>query len=122
MKNLFYRTSWQGLTDHFRQAGTVVSANVLREPGAGRSKGCGSVVFPAAVEAARAIQMLHSSELNGRSIAVREAHVRSRGGSRDEDSVHHDVSGGFVDHGTARHGRQGAPGRGLCAPWRTGRL
>ena len=64
--NLSYGTSWQDLKGHFRQAGTVVSSNVMKEMGTGRSKGCGIVVFSTAVEAAWPIEVLHASILQGR--------------------------------------------------------
>jgi len=70
--NLSYKTSWQDLKDHFRSAGKVVYSNVMTEQGTGRSKGCGIVEFETAREAARAIETLHDSELDGRPIFVRE--------------------------------------------------
>jgi len=70
--NLSYRTSWQDLKDHFRQAGTVIYSSVMEEPGTGRSKGCGLVEFSTPTEAAKAIEELHDSELKGRLIFVRE--------------------------------------------------
>lgn len=69
--NLSYKTSWQDLKDHFRQAGQVVYANVMKE-GDGQSKGCGIVEFERADEAADAIKRLHDSTLTGRPIIVRE--------------------------------------------------
>ena len=55
--NLAYETSWQGLKDHFRQAGEVLHADVLHEP-SGRSKGCGLVSFASAADAANAIDIM----------------------------------------------------------------
>ena len=69
--NLSYETSWQTLKDHFRQAGNVVHADVMQEP-SGRSKGCGLVSFNSAAEAQQAIDDLNESELDGRTIFVRE--------------------------------------------------
>mmetsp|Transcript_66343 Transcript_66343/g.197399 ORF Transcript_66343/g.197399 Transcript_66343/m.197399 type:complete len:163 (+) Transcript_66343:1-489(+) len=70
--NLTYRTSWQDLKDHFKLVGTVVYSNIMEEPGTGRSKGCGIVEFENAADAARAMEMMHDSVLNGRQIFVRE--------------------------------------------------
>jgi len=70
--NLSYRTSWQDLKDHFKQIGKVVYSNVLEESGTKRSKGCGIVEFETPAEAAKAIEELHDSELQGRPIFVRE--------------------------------------------------
>ena len=72
MENLSYRTSWQDLKDHFRQAGTVVFSNAMKEMGTGRSKGFGIVEFSTAVEAAWAIEVMHASILQGRPISARE--------------------------------------------------
>ena len=64
--NLAFRTNWQLLKDHFKQAGNVVHADVM--PG----KGCGIVEFETPEEAAEAIKSLHDTELEGRLIFVRE--------------------------------------------------
>mmetsp|Transcript_4109 Transcript_4109/g.13289 ORF Transcript_4109/g.13289 Transcript_4109/m.13289 type:complete len:299 (-) Transcript_4109:642-1538(-) len=68
--NLSWHTSWQSLKDHFRQAGEVVHADVMQHDG--RSKGCGIVAFATAQEAANAIATLGETELDGRTIFVRE--------------------------------------------------
>lgn len=70
--NLSWRTSWQDLKDHFKEAGNVVYADVLREPGSDRSKGCGIVEFETPEEAARAIRDLHNTVIDGRQVFVRE--------------------------------------------------
>ena len=58
--------------DHFRSCGNVVYADVLREQGSKRSKGCGIVEFETVDEAVAAINTLHDSELDGRLLTVRE--------------------------------------------------
>lgn len=71
--NLSWTTTWQDLKDHFSQIGPVKYADVLREAGPGsRSKGCGVVEYSTPEEAAASIQQLNHSELNGRTIFVRE--------------------------------------------------
>ena len=70
--NLSWDVSWQELKDHFKQAGQVLHADVMMEPGTTRSKGCGLVTFANARDAATAISTLHDTELNGRLIFVRE--------------------------------------------------
>jgi RNA recognition motif-containing protein len=77
--NLSWETSWQGLKDHFRSAGEVTHADVMTEPN-GRSKGCAIVRFASAQDAANAIQQLHDSELDGRTIFVREDREAGGGG------------------------------------------
>lgn len=70
--NLSYKTSWQDLKDHFRQAGNVVYSNVMEDRDTGKSKGCGIIEFETQREAATAIKILHDSELDGRLVSVRE--------------------------------------------------
>lgn len=70
--NLSWQTSWQNLKDHFKPMGTVTRADVILEQGSLRSKGCGLVEFSSSEEAAKAIQELDGSELDGRPIFVRE--------------------------------------------------
>jgi len=70
--NLAFKTSWQELKDHFRQAGNVVHAKVLEDEASGTSKGCGIVEFGTSEEAAKAINLLHDKELHGRLLTVRE--------------------------------------------------
>jgi RNA recognition motif-containing protein len=72
--NLSWKTTWQVLKDHFRNCGTVVYADVMREGGGetGRSRGCGIVEFDQAEEAAAAINTLNDVELDGRPLFVRE--------------------------------------------------
>eukprot|EP00629_Pelagomonadales_sp_RCC1024_P017454 CAMPEP_0119261084 /NCGR_PEP_ID=MMETSP1329-20130426/1247_1 /TAXON_ID=114041 /ORGANISM="Genus nov. species nov., Strain RCC1024" /LENGTH=341 /DNA_ID=CAMNT_0007260581 /DNA_START=36 /DNA_END=1061 /DNA_ORIENTATION=- len=69
--NLSWGTAWQDLKDHFGACGTVVYADVMKEP-SGRSKGCGIVEFEDPAEAAAAIETLNDSELDGRPLQVRE--------------------------------------------------
>ena len=38
--NLAWGVAWHHLKDHFKAAGEVVHADVMMEPGSGRSKGC----------------------------------------------------------------------------------
>ena len=71
--NLSYKTTWQDLKDHMRQAGNVDNANILSSPGPdGRSKGCGVVVFQHPKDAMRAIKTLQDSVLDGRELFIRE--------------------------------------------------
>jgi RNA recognition motif-containing protein len=77
--NLSWETSWQDLKDHFRAAGEVSHADVMMEHD-GRSKGCAIVRFASAQDAANAIQQMHDSELQGRTIFVREDREAGGGG------------------------------------------
>jgi RNA recognition motif-containing protein len=81
--NLSYETTWQALKDHMRQAGVIVRADVLIDRATGRSKGCGIVEYETASSARKAIRELHETELDGRSIFLREDRddVGNRGNS-----------------------------------------
>ena len=82
--NLSFKTSWQELKEHFRQAGEVLRANVKMNED-GRSSGMGNVTFATAREAANAIETLDETSLNGRRIKVchrkvATSHVKPHGG------------------------------------------
>lgn len=70
--NISWETSWQDLKDHFRQVGNVVYSDIMVDGSTGRSKGCGIVEYETPEEALRAISQLSNSELQGRSLLVRE--------------------------------------------------
>lgn len=72
VNNLSWNTSWHGLKDHFKGAGTVIRADVMEDHETGRSKGCGLVEFATKEDAARAISMYNDTELDDRQIQVRE--------------------------------------------------
>ena len=92
--NLSWRTSWQGLKDHFRSVGNVVYADVMRDANdPSRSKGCGVVEFERSEEAILAIQTMNDVELDGRPLFIRE------------DREDRDLGGG------GRGGRGGGGGR-----------
>lgn len=66
----------QKLGDLFSQAGTVVSAMVLKDRDTGRSRGFGFVEMSSDEEADKAIEMLNGSDIEGRKIVVNEAKPR----------------------------------------------
>ncbi|XRB13561.1 RRM domain-containing protein [Pseudoscourfieldia marina] len=71
--NLAWSTSWQDLKDVFKEAGTVVYANVVRDGnGQGRSKGWGIVEFETPEQALNAVGKFNGTELAGLNIIVRE--------------------------------------------------
>ncbi|MEW5304292.1 MAG: hypothetical protein WDW38_011071 [Sanguina aurantia] len=69
--NLAWKTSWQDLKDKFREIGTVVYANVIRDDD-GRSKGWGIVEYETPEEALQAISTLNGVDIGGRRVLVRE--------------------------------------------------
>jgi len=70
--NLSYRTKWQDLKDHMRQAGECEFCKVLTEDGSdwGWSRGVGIAAFATEEEAQKAIAMLNGSTLMDRQIKV----------------------------------------------------
>ncbi|KAF8652334.1 hypothetical protein AX16_004440 [Volvariella volvacea WC 439] len=67
--NLPFHCQWQDLKDLFRQAGTILRADVALSP-EGRSRGFGTVAFATEVDAERAVRMFHGFEYNGRILKV----------------------------------------------------
>lgn len=70
---LSYQTTEDSLGAAFAQAGTVVSAIVIKDKFSGQSKGFGFVEMSTDEEAAAAITALDGKELDGRTIKVNEA-------------------------------------------------
>ena len=70
---LAYATTDESLGAAFAQAGTVVSAIVIKDKFSGQSKGFGFVEMSTDEEAAAAIQMWDGKELEGRTVKVNEA-------------------------------------------------
>lgn len=67
--NLPFHCQWQDLKDLFRQAGTIMRADVALGPD-GRSRGFGTVVFATEQDAERAVKMFNGYEYNGRTLKV----------------------------------------------------
>ena len=81
--NLSYETTEQALRELFLQAGNVVSAAIIKEPGSNRSKGFGFVEMASQGDAQKAISLFNGYSLNGRSLTVNVARPREeRGGFR----------------------------------------
>ena len=76
--NLSWDVTWQALKDYFRQAGSVLHADVALEP-TGRSRGFGFVEFEQVSEAETAIRELNDTMLLGRKIFVREDREEGKG-------------------------------------------
>ena len=83
---LSYDTSEDTLRETFEEFGEVSSAKIIMDKFTGRSKGFGFVEMPNDDEAQAAINDLNDSELDGRTIVVKEARPRednrSGGGGR----------------------------------------
>jgi RNA recognition motif-containing protein len=74
--NLPYTTVDADLQSLFSQAGTVKSAQVIRDRASGRSKGFGFVEMSSSEEAQSAITMFHQKDYNGRPLTVNLARPR----------------------------------------------
>lgn len=70
---LSFDTTDESLGAAFAQAGTVVSAVVIKDRNTGRSKGFGFVEMSSDEEAAKAIEMYDGKEIDGRAVKVNEA-------------------------------------------------
>lgn len=75
--SLSWDTTDDSLRNFFSQAGTVVSATVIRDRATNRSKGFGFVEMATEEEAAAAVEQLHEQELDGRNIVVNEARPKA---------------------------------------------
>lgn len=79
--NLSFGTTSDDLFEHFSQAGTVESANVVQDRDTGRSRGFGFVEMSSEDEANNAIAQFNGQEYDGRNLVVNEARPRDdRGG------------------------------------------
>jgi RNA recognition motif-containing protein len=75
---LSWETTDQDLRAAFGQFGVVTDAVVVTDRDSGKSKGFGFVTLENRKDGPRAIEGLHNTELNGRSIVVNAATERSR--------------------------------------------
>jgi len=66
----------QKLAQIFSQAGTVVSAQVVKDRDTGRSRGFGFVEMSTEEEAENAVKNLNNSDIDGRKIVVNIAKPR----------------------------------------------
>lgn len=79
---LSYDTSEETLRESFEQFGEVDSAKIIFDRERGRSKGFGFVEMANDDEANNAIRDLNETELDGRTIVVKEAQPRERSDNR----------------------------------------
>ena len=71
-----FSTGDTDLQDLFAKAGTVKSAQVIKDRASGRSKGFGFVEMSSAEEAQNAITMYHGKDFSGRPLTVNIARPR----------------------------------------------
>lgn len=73
---LAWTTTDEGLSSFFAKAGTVTSANVVKDRYTGKSRGFGFVEMSSDEEADKAVAELNGQALDGRNISVNEARPR----------------------------------------------
>src|SRR4030042_6948078 len=71
--NLPYSVDDAALQQAFSQAGTVVSAKVIKDKYSGRSRGFGFVEMSSDEETKKAIETLNGKDFDGRALVVNEA-------------------------------------------------
>lgn len=104
---LNFDTDSDGLRAAFEAYGEVDSAKVINDHFTGKSRGFGFVEMPNDDEAHKAIEALNESEIDGNTVAVKEAEPREKrsgggGGGRDR--------GGYGGGGRDRGGYGGGGG------------
>jgi cold-inducible RNA-binding protein len=113
--NLSYNTTDEELRSAFAAHGEVVSANIMVDRMSGRSRGFGFVEMATEEEAKRAIDALHGTVLDNRTLTVNEAREREpmapRGGGGDRPRGGGGGGGGGRDGGRFKRGG-GRGGRG----------
>lgn len=77
--NLPYSVTDDDLRNLFSQAGTVTSADVIKDRETGRSKGFGFVEMSSQSEAEKAIAMFNGYSLNNRELKVNPARPKTEG-------------------------------------------
>ena len=87
--NLPYKTMESDLMDHFSQAGAVNSVDLMLDKFTGKSRGFAFVEFANQVDAAKAVEMFHNKDFQGRALTVNIARPREDrpprfGGGRDD--------------------------------------
>src|SRR5215211_5872524 len=78
--NLSFRVTSDDLHEHFSQAGSVESANIVQDRETGRSRGFGFVEMSTEEDANNAIAQFNGQEYDGRNMVVNEARPREEGG------------------------------------------
>ena len=100
---LAWATNDEGLRVACEEFGTVTDAKVITDRESGRSRGFGFVTFTTEEEAQAALEGLHNTELDGRTIRVDSAQERPQRGPRGG-------GGGYRGGGGGGDRRSGARG------------
>ncbi len=108
---LNYDTQSDDLLRAFEAYGEVSSCNIISDKFTGRSKGFGFIEMPNDEEAQKAIDGLHDTELDGRTIVVKQAEDRGSGGGGRRGGGGYGGGGGGGRRGGGGYGGGGG-GRG----------
>jgi RNA recognition motif-containing protein/cold shock CspA family protein len=94
---LAYATTSQSLLEHFSAVGKVMDAYVVNDRETGKSRGFGKVTFDSADGHNRALEELNNTQIDGRTISVREDNgpKASVGKSIEKDSFEDEGSPTF---------------------------
>lgn len=95
--SLAWATTDDTLGQFFAQAGTVVSAKVIRDRDTNKSRGFGFVEMSTPEEAEKAKNELNGKELDGRNITVNEARPQEDRGPRNFSQSRSNFGGGRRD-------------------------
>jgi cold-inducible RNA-binding protein len=108
--NLSFQTTDAALQQHFGQAGSVTSVDLIMDKFTGRSRGFAFIEMGAEADAQKAIEMFHGKDLDGRVITVNEARPReerpSGGGGGGGRREHRGGGGGGGRGGHGGHERR----------------
>jgi RNA recognition motif-containing protein len=106
--NLSYSATEQELQELFGQAGTVVSATIIKDRETKRSKGFGFVEMSSQAEAENAIKMFNGFSLSNRELTVNIARPREERGPSGGGGGYGGYRGG--GSGGSRGGRSSSGG------------
>jgi len=106
--NLSFSTSEDELRTLLAQAGTVTSAELIKDRDTGQSKGFAFVVMASQADAVKATQMFNGYSLNDREIKVGTAHERESSGRGGYDNKGRDGHGGGAGRPVNHKSRGGA--------------
>jgi RNA recognition motif-containing protein len=110
--NLSFRVTSDDLHEHFSQAGSVESANIVQDRETGRSRGFGFVEMSSEEDANNAIAQFNGQEYDGRNMVVNEARPREEGGGGGRGGNRGGGGGGRGGYGGGGGGRGGNRGGG----------
>jgi RNA recognition motif-containing protein len=95
--NLTFTATENDLQDHFAQAGSVLSVNIMQDRTTGRSRGFAFVEMASPDDAQNAISMFHEKDFQGRPLTVNEARPREERPAGGGGGGYRGGGGGYRD-------------------------